>query len=437
MPILFLLWAVVFGVGCRKSASNANANKEGNDGPVTVTTEVATAEEIPTYVEATGSLTSDAESNVAPTVGGKIVSVRFDVGSYVSKGDPLVYLDSDDASLRLKQARDSVGQQESAVKTAETGVQQAIANLRQTQARLGVKDGESFDPNKFSQVISVRAQLELAEKELIRNERLLASGDISKSAYDRAKSTRDQLDGQLREAYSNANVAIKAISTAQKSVDSANAQVGNARAALATAQTQVQQAQKGVNDNVIYAPISGYISERNADPGEYISPSQPNAKIATIVRTAVLRLNIEIPEQAIDKVGVGQGISAQVSTYPERSFAGTIVRSYPNLNPQSRTLTVEAEIENVGGMLKPGQFATVRITQSKPEMAIMVPARAIKTNGETSVVYVVKDGIAVEHPVQLGLLENDRIEIKQGIAENDQVIVSDLSKITDGVIVKQ
>ncbi len=148
-------------------------------------------------------------------------------------------------------------------------------------------------------------------------------------------------------------------------------------------------------------------------------------------------MRIDVPEQSIDKIAVGQGISAQVTAYPERSFAGTVVRVSPSLNATSRTLTVEAEMENVGGLLKPGQFATVRITQSKPEPAVMIPTSAVKTEGDINKVFVVKEGVAYERQVQLGLLENGFIEVKQGVAENELVATNNLDKLGDGVIVRQ
>lgn len=426
-------------ISCSKSnaSDNTNQNSDSNAQSISVSTAQASVKQIPTYLEATGSLTSDAESNVAPSISGKIIEVNFDVGSYVNKGDSLVRLDARDAQIRLDQALAQLDQQKKAVSSAEAGVDQSIASLRQTQVRLGVKDGENFDIKDFSQVITVNAQLDLAEKELRRFEKLLESGDVSRSSYDQKKSQRDALIGQLAEARSNAAVAIRAINTAESAVATARTQVGNARAAVATAQTQVDQARKAVTDNVIYSPLSGYVSERNADVGEYISPNQPNAKLATIVRTAILRLQIDIPEQSIGKVAVGQGVSAQVSAYPDRKFAGTIVRVLPTLNVQSRTLKVEAEIENVDGLLKPGQFATVRITQSKPEPAVMIPASAVRADGDRNVVFIVKDGIALERLVQTGLLEGDLIEIKQGVLENETVATNNVDKLSDGVIVSQ
>jgi multidrug efflux pump subunit AcrA (membrane-fusion protein) len=98
---------------------------------------------------------------------------------------------------------------------------------------------------------------------------------------------------------------------------------------------------------------------------------------------------------------------------------------------------VHTRIENTEGLLKPGQFATVRITQSKPEPAVMVPVSAVRTEGDVSRVFIVKDGAAREQLVQLGLLENDMIQVKQGVVEGDMVATSNVGMLTDGVLVRQ
>jgi RND family efflux transporter MFP subunit len=409
--------------GCGSRAANTNSNASAQPTVVDVAAVQAIVQPIPTYFEATGNLASDAATDVAPAVGGKIVEVNFDVGSYVEKGSVLVRLDDRDARIRLDQAQAQAEQQRKAV-------DQAIAALRQAQIRLNVKDGEVFNIETFSQVKSTKANLELAEKELTRAQRLFDSGDVSRSALDQRRAQRDALLGQLDEARSNAAVAVKAI-------NSAEAAVASARTAVATAQTQVEQARKSLADTVIYAPISGYIAERVADPGEFVTPNAPNTKVATIVRTSTLRLKIDVPEASIGKVGIGQGISLQTSAYPDRNFAGTVVRMMPNINATARTLVVEAEVSNGEGLLKPGQFATVRITQSKPENAVMVPASAVRTEGETHKVFVIKDGVAHEHLVQIGLLENGLIQIKTGVAEGEMVANSNINTHFDGVAVRQ
>lgn len=418
-----LLFAIALPAACggSKVAVNVNSNSAAS-GPVDITTAQAKVEQIPTYFEATGNLASDEATDVAPNIAGKIAEVNFDVGSYVAKGSVLVRLDQGDARIRIEQAQAAVAQ-------AQRNEGTALAALRQAQVRLGITDGQTFDIETFSQVKSVRANLALAERELSRSERLLESGDVSRSTVDQRRATRDALLGQLDEARSNAAVAVRAINSAQ-------AGVAAARAGVKTAQTQLDQANKSLTDTNILAPISGYISERVADPGEYISPSAPNSKIATIVRTSTLRMKIDVPEQSIGKVAAGQGISLQTSAYPDRNFAGTVVRILPGLNTQARTLTVEAEVPNTDGLLKPGQFATVRITQSKPEDAVMVPTSAIKTEGDSSKLYIVKDGAVHEQLVQLGVTENDLVQVKTGIAEGDMVATSGLDKLYDGVLVR-
>jgi multidrug efflux pump subunit AcrA (membrane-fusion protein) len=423
--------------GCSSGNSAAATNANAQPPTVDVTTEAAVIKPIPTYIEATGSLASEAQTDVAPNVSGKIVEVNFDIGTYVNQGDVLVRLDPRDGQIRVEQARAQVEQQRQAVNQANANADQALANLRQTQARLGITDGQTFQIKDFSQVKTATAQLQLAEIELRRAERLLETGDISKSIYDQRKSQRDAVIGQLDEARSNANIAIKAIDTAREAYNVAKAAASTAKAAIATLEAQVAAAEKSITDTVVRAPISGFISEKNSDVGEYISPNTPNSKLATIVRTSTLRMKIDIPESEIGKVATGQGISLSTSAYPDRNFAGTVARIAPSLNTTARTMSVEAEVQNSEGLLKPGQFATVRITQSKPEPAVVIPVKGVKTVGDTNSVFVIKDGIAREQFVQLGLLEGDMIQVKRGLIDGDRVATSNLNLLTDGVFVRQ
>lgn len=398
---------ISYGCGGAKK-DNANTNTNTASTIVDVSTAKAETRDIPTYFESTGTLAGDAQTNVAPAVGGKIVEVNFDIGSFVKQGDVLIRLDPRDAQIRLEQAQ----------KTFE----QATANYKQAQIRLGLTDdSQVFNIESFSQVRSSKAQLELAEKELARATKLLESGDIPRSVFDQRKAQRDSLIAQLDESRATAAVAVKAIDST--------------RGAMRAAEAQVAAAKKSLSDMSVLSPISGFISERNANLGEFISPNVPNAKIATIVKTSVLRMKIDVPEESIGKVAKGQRVSVQVTAYPDRNFAGRIVRIAPNVNPTSRTMIVEAEVDNGEGLLKPGQFATVRVTQSKPAPAVMIPASAVRTDGTVSRVYVIKDGVASERLVQTGFLEGEMIEIKKGLAADETVATSNISALADGMLV--
>lgn len=413
---------------------NANSNQTAQSQVVDVSVAPAVERELPEYFEATGTLASDAQTDVAPTVGGKVVAVNFDVGGYVNRGDVLVRLDSRDAELRLEQANAQVAQSESAVNTARAGVETARSNLNQTRAQLGLGANESFDINNVAEVKNARATLELAEKQLRRFERLIESGDVSRQQYDQQRAQRDQARAAFEVALNGANQRFAGIRTAQSQIESANAQVTSAQRAVDAARTQVESAQKAVADAIVRAPISGSVLERNADLGEFIATQD---KVATIVRTNPIRARIEIPEGSIANVRVGQTVSLNASSYPDQQFSGTIARIIPGLNTQSRTLIAEAEVNNVNGQLKPGQFVTARVLLPEARPVTMVPARAVRTEGTTSRVFVVREGRAEERLVQTGETENDLIEVRGNLAANERVIVSNLELLFDGAEVRQ
>jgi multidrug efflux pump subunit AcrA (membrane-fusion protein) len=373
---------------------------------VDVTTATAISRQVPHYFEATGSLAADEQTDVAPATGGKVVYIGVDLGSYVQRGAVLARLDDRDARIRLDQAQAQVAQ--------------AQANVRQTEERIGLRPNQAFNPERVAEVGAARAALDLAEKQLRRFERLVETGDVSRSAYDQQKAQRDQLRQQYEAALAAARQNYAAVQTA--------------RAALTAAQTQVEQARKSITDTVVTAPISGYVADRPADLGEYMTTA---SKVATIVRTNPLRVRIDIPEQAIGNARVGQSVSINVSSYPDRAFSGRIARISPNLTATSRTLTVEAEVENNENLLKPGQFVTVRVMQPESEPAVLVPQRAVRTEGNVNRVFVIKNGRAEQRLVQLGQTEGDLVEIKTGVAPDEQVATSNVEQLSDGAPVRQ
>jgi multidrug efflux pump subunit AcrA (membrane-fusion protein) len=389
-----------------KKAADAAASAAQTPQAVDVTTAPAVMRDLPRFIEATGGLAADEQTDVAPIVGGRVVSVGVDLGSFVQKGQVIAQLDAGDARLRVEQAQAALAQANSAVGQAE--------------ARIGLRPGQRFDPTRVAEVGAARAAYDLAEKNLRRHEQLLESGDISRAAYDQQRAQRDQLREQYQAALAQANQSYAAVQTS--------------RAAAQAARVTVEQAQKGVRDVTIYSPISGYVTDRTADVGEFVSTS---SKVATVVRTNPLRVRIDVPEQAIATVRAGQSVSVSVSTYPERSFAGRVARVSPNVSAQSRTLTVEAEVQNDENLLRPGQFATIRVLMSQSDPAVLVPVRAVRSDGTTARVFVVKDGVAQERLVATGRQDGDLIEIKGNVAADELVATSNVEQLADGVPVRQ
>lgn len=403
-----LIATALLAISC--GGSKANVRKEEANGtssphPVDVATAAAISRDLPRFFEATGSLSGDEQTDVAPQTSGKVVALGVDIGSHVSRGQMLVKLDDSELKLRVAQ---SLAQ-----------LEQAKAAVKQAEEKIGLRPGQQFDPNKVAEVSAAKVTLDLAEKNLVRAEKLIESGDVSRSYYDQQRAQRDQLKEQYEAALAQARQNYAGVAVARTNVANAEAQLALARNSLSYA--------------VINAPIDGYVAERTADLGEYVSPQQ---KVATIVRTNPLRIRIDIPEQAISVVQVGQSVSLSTSAWPDKNFSGRVARIAPNVSATSRTLTVEAEVENSSGALKPGQFVTVRILQSRSEPAVLVPSRAVVNESGVYRVFVIKDGHAEQRLVQIGQPEGDLVEVKSGVAADEKVATSNLEQLSDGVPVK-
>jgi multidrug efflux pump subunit AcrA (membrane-fusion protein) len=406
---LLLVAVGIFVASCGGSKANVRkAESAANAQPVAVevTTAAAIKRDLPRFFEATGSLAGDQQTDVAPQTAGKVVAVGVDIGSYVRRGQMLVKID--DAELKLH------------VDQAAAQVEQAKAAVRQAEEKIGLRPGQAFDPNRVAEVAAAKVTYDLAEKELKRAEKLIESGDVSRSFYDEQRARRDQLKNQYDVQLAQARQNYAAVDVARTNV--------------ANAMSQLALAKKNLSYAVIPAPIDGFVTERTADLGEYVSPQQ---KVVTIVRTNPLRIRIDIPEQAIPEVKVGQSVSITTSAWPDKNFAGRVARIAPNVSATSRTLTVEAEIENNGNALKPGQFATVRLLQERAEPAVLIPARAVLNQAGVNRVYVIKDGHAEQRLVQTGQADGDLIEIRNGVAADEQVATNNLEQLTDGIAIKQ
>ncbi|HEX5707498.1 MAG TPA: biotin/lipoyl-binding protein, partial [Pyrinomonadaceae bacterium] len=261
------LAAVLAATGLLTSAcgSRAEANKkagaeaETTPASVEVSTAPAVVRNLPRFIEATGSLAADEQTDVAPQVSGRVVAVSVDLGSYVQRGQVLARLDDADARLRVEQLEAQLAQAQSAV--------------RQAEERIGLRPGQRFDPTRVAEVGAARSALDLAERQLRRYEKLIETGDVSRSAYDQQRAQRDQLRQQYEAALAQANQSFAGVQTA--------------RAAADGARVQLEQARKAVRDVVVYSPISGFVADRPADVGEYVATS---SKIATVVRTNPLRM---------------------------------------------------------------------------------------------------------------------------------------------------
>jgi len=435
--ILTLIIPALFAA-CSSSESKtrgANTNANTQEQTISVTQAKAESRQVPSVIQATGSLVAEETSDVAPKVAGKVVNVSANVGQFVSQGAVIAKIDDKDALLRLAEAK--------------AGVTQAIAGVRQAEARLGLSPNGTFNASIIPEVRAANANYERSQSELRQaevslkqaevNEKrysdLVTTGDTPMITYEQFRSARDVARTARDTARANVNAAKQNLEASINTAKQNNQAIKSAEAAVVAARTQVGTAEQAVADTVVRAPFSGYVSTRSVAPGEYVSSATP---IATIVRTNPIKVQIQVAEADVPYIGIGRGVSIQVDAYKDRTFGGAVTAVNPSIDPTSRSAIVEAQIENGDNALRSGMFATVKITREGGTLGVFVPKEAVLNDQATQSqrVFVIVEGVAKLRTVQVSTEENGTIQILNGVAADEMVATSNLEQLYEGAKVQ-
>ena len=369
-----------------KSAPNAQAAAPAP--AVVVDTAKVELRELERFVEAVGTLDPNEEVTVTNQVEGTVEHIFVDFGDAVRQGQAIAQLDTRELAL---------------------AVSQQSAALQQELARLGLADANaSVDEATTSQVRQAEATFEEARLRLERIKKLTAEGVLPKQQLDEQQARYDIAEAALR---------------------SARETVRNIRATISARKAALALAEKKLADAKITAPMSGFIKDRVAAEGAYLKSNSP---VVTIVQNSPLKLRVEVPENAIASVRVGRSVQFTVDAFPDRQFEGRVSRIAPSVNQQSRTLGLEALVNNSGGVLKPGLFARVTIQTDRKENALAVPAEALFTFAGLEKLFVVADGKVTERIVRSGTRINGHVEIIEGVKEGEVVATSNLGNLQQG-----
>jgi len=411
---------ILLVAGCSRSkdvVTTAHAASE----TIVVTTAQAVIKTVPAAFEVTGTFNADETSDIAPPVGGRVIATPVNVGDFVKQGAVICELDHRDAQLKLEQARAQLNE--------------ATSALRQTQSRIGWTAAAKFDPVLVPEVAAARAayesaqaQAKMAAADARRYESLVGSGDVSRGAYERARTQQETAEAQANAAHQQYEAALNAARQGYGAVESSGATLESVRSQLA-------QAQKGLEDTTVHAPFEGYIIARPVAAGEYVSLS---SKIATIVRIGILKLQLQAPEQRAANLRTGMTVTARVSAYPDREFSGKVTAVNPSVDPSSRVFMVEARFDNPGAKLRPGMFAAARVHLPGGESAVFIPRRAVIRDKTTDSyqVFTIDRGAAHLHVVLVGDADGDSLRIRSGLAGGETVVTSNQTELFDGASVR-
>lgn len=194
------------------------------------------------------------------------------------------------------------------------------------------------------------------------------------------------------------------------------------KARLASARLMLEKSE-------VKAPWTGRVASRLVEVGDYASPGQPLVELVQIDR---LKVRAAAPAADVPYLAVGSLVTVRVDAYPGEVFEGKLVRLGAELSSATRTLDVEAVLQNGDGRLRPGLFGQMKVSLRTLEEALLVPLASMVDFERERVVYVVSDGRTSRRSVELGPVVGDRVVVVAGLEPGDRVVVGGQLRVAEG-----
>jgi len=238
------------------------------------------------------------------------------------------------------------------------------------------------------------------------------------AAVAAARADLVQAEGRHRRAQQ----LLKTQAVSVSEIESVAAARDASRAALAAAEARL-------SDSVLRAPFGGRVGLRRVSVGTLVGPG---TLITTLDDTETIKLDFDVPETALSRVGVGLPVRARSAAWPDRNFSGNVISVDTRVDPVSRAVTIRAAIPNPDGELRPGMFLTVEVVRADVT-ALMVPEQSIVPEQSQQFVLVVdKDGTVEKRAVRTGRRRPGQVEIVEGLAEGEVVVAEGTQKARPG-----
>lgn len=206
-------------------------------------------------------------------------------------------------------------------------------------------------------------------------------------------------------------------------------QLDTQRATRDAARARMDQVRAQLSDRVITAPFDGVLGLRQVSPGSLVTPG---TAIATLDDVSIIKLDFSVPETLMAALASGQAVTALSAAYPGETFEGVLRTIDSRVDPVTRSVMVRAELPNPERKLRPGMLLTVDVRRA-PRAALALPELALLQVGRNSFVYRVgADGVIAQAPVKTGARERGRVEILDGVAAGDRVVVEGTGKLRPG-----
>ncbi|ADL13355.1 efflux RND transporter periplasmic adaptor subunit [Acetohalobium arabaticum] len=280
-----------------------------------------------------------------------------------------------------------------------------------------IKFEENDQVNKGQLLLKLDQAMEQAEVEKVEG-----NLEVAKSRLDNARKKFKR----IKSLYEKNVISKSEYDSTKSKYEVARAQLKQAKASLNSAETQL-------NKTTIESPIKGVIAQKRVELGEMATTGNPVAKI---VQLRPLEFEGSISTTDLTKVEVGQSVTVEVDSYPERTFTGEVNKVAPTVNPSNRGLKVTVQLANEELLLKPGMFAAGRILVDELENVLVVPKAAVKEQNSSQQILVVKNGTVENRDVETGPANNNRIVVTEGLKPGEKAVVRGPANLQSGTEVE-
>jgi RND family efflux transporter MFP subunit len=231
---------------------------------------------------------------------------------------------------------------------------------------------------------------------------------------------------------------LKSDSVAKQDVEDRVGDLHAKKAMVDSATYNVRRLEETQHFQKVYAPFDGVITARNIDIGALINAGSnaPGKELFDIAATSKLRVYVNVPQAYSRDVQPGGHADLTQAEFPGRRFAGTIVRSSDSIDPSSRTLLTEVDVENPSGELLPGAFLSMHFKLSSKVGTVVVPVNALIFRSQGMQVAVIRDNKAQLVPITIGRDYGTEVEVLSGVSAHDEIIENPSDSLTSGTEVR-
>lgn len=376
------------------------------------------------YTEQPGHVEPYEQTPILSKIAGYIAEVQVDLGDIVKKGQLLLTISAPEyfEQINQKQAiytqlKAQVIQSESAFAAAEAAAKSAQATVAEMKAKLA----------------KCVADVTRWSSESTRINQLVQSGSVTSKVADETLSELQAAQATKQEALAaiDTAVALEQEAIAKKAIAKTDIDVANAK--LGVAMADIQLAESMYEYTKIKSPFNGVVTSRDVHTGHYVHPAgSPNGTaLLTIADIEKVRVFVNIPESDAHWLdagfadrNAGDAVQLTLGGPTGKTIDGRVTRSSFQLDRQSRTMTVEIELDNADHRVLPGSFVTAKILLEERTDAITLPIAAIVKNSESTYCCTVVDGKIRHTPITLGLRVGDEVQILTGLNGEESVVMT-------------